>query len=359
MFPEAAAGRAQHRRAAGQRPRRALRPLAEPRPRPARDASASCRSRCLAEEIETPGDGPGPRADHDRGQPGAVARRTARGSTRALGTARVHGQRRHLPQRDDAPRRRDPAARPRRSQRAHYDLALYQLAVRNVANYSPPVLDAATGGRSGRVARCCCGSPAIVAGQGADADVDALDEQSRRGGRARASAEPARRSRAATPAELLAALEPRARPRAPARPHAAHRAVRRRLRRRPGRAHARHARGRTRTASISGRSQPRIPEVLRTPSGQDRARAEPLRRRRRAPARRRSTAPRRETLVLIGRRHLRSNNSWMHNLPMLVRGRAALHAPRPSRRRRAPRPRRRRRRRGRARGPAPCPPRSR
>ena len=25
-------------------------------------------------------------------------------------------------------------------------------------------------------------------------------------------------------------------------------------------------------------------------------------------------------MVLIGRRHLRSNNSWMHNLPMLVRG---------------------------------------
>ena len=29
-----------------------------------------------------------------------------------------------------------------------------------------------------------------------------------------------------------------------------------------------------------------------------------------------------EELVLIGRRHLRSNNSWMHNLDVLVRGRA-------------------------------------
>ncbi len=27
-------------------------------------------------------------------------------------------------------------------------------------------------------------------------------------------------------------------------------------------------------------------------------------------------------MVLIGRRHLRSNNSWMHNLPHLVRGKA-------------------------------------
>jgi anaerobic selenocysteine-containing dehydrogenase len=25
-------------------------------------------------------------------------------------------------------------------------------------------------------------------------------------------------------------------------------------------------------------------------------------------------------MLLIGRRHLRSNNSWMHNLPLLVRG---------------------------------------
>ncbi|HWI73332.1 MAG TPA: molybdopterin dinucleotide binding domain-containing protein, partial [Baekduia sp.] len=35
----------------------------------------------------------------------------------------------------------------------------------------------------------------------------------------------------------------------------------------------------------------------------------------------------RDALVLIGRRHLRSNNSWMHNLPMLVRGpeRCTLH----------------------------------
>jgi anaerobic selenocysteine-containing dehydrogenase len=32
-------------------------------------------------------------------------------------------------------------------------------------------------------------------------------------------------------------------------------------------------------------------------------------------------APRDDTLLLIGRRHLRSNNSWMHNMPGLMRGR--------------------------------------
>jgi anaerobic selenocysteine-containing dehydrogenase len=37
--------------------------------------------------------------------------------------------------------------------------------------------------------------------------------------------------------------------------------------------------------------------------------------------------PRNGGLVLVGRRHLRSNNSWMHNVEMLVRGpeRCTLH----------------------------------
>jgi anaerobic selenocysteine-containing dehydrogenase len=63
---------------------------------------------------------------------------------------------------------------------------------------------------------------------------------------------------------------------------------------------------------------PRIPEVLRTPSGRielapdlvidDLARlADTL------------DAPSPD-LVLVGRRHVRSNNSWMHNLPMLAKG---------------------------------------
>ncbi|HSN27856.1 MAG TPA: molybdopterin-dependent oxidoreductase [Kofleriaceae bacterium] len=67
-----------------------------------------------------------------------------------------------------------------------------------------------------------------------------------------------------------------------------------------------------------GELAPRIPELLRTPSGKvelapaalvadvERARADldrPL-----------------PPLVIIGRRHLRSNNSWMHNLPTLAAG---------------------------------------
>jgi anaerobic selenocysteine-containing dehydrogenase len=76
-----------------------------------------------------------------------------------------------------------------------------------------------------------------------------------------------------------------------------------------------------------GALAPRIPEVLRTPSGKvelappaliadlGRARADLSR-----------PAP---PLVLIGRRHLRSNNSWLHNLPTLAagkfRGTALVH----------------------------------
>ena len=69
-----------------------------------------------------------------------------------------------------------------------------------------------------------------------------------------------------------------------------------------------------------GALEPRLPEVLRTPSGRielgapeflcdlDRLAA---------------AIPELDDreLVLVGRRHLRSNNSWMHNYRRLVKGR--------------------------------------
>src|SRR5690606_14411252 len=64
-----------------------------------------------------------------------------------------------------------------------------------------------------------------------------------------------------------------------------------------------------------GPLRPRLPELLRTPSGQVELCPQPLREdvpRLREALRRRAS---RESLVLVGRRHLRSNNSWMHNLP--------------------------------------------
>lgn len=67
-----------------------------------------------------------------------------------------------------------------------------------------------------------------------------------------------------------------------------------------------------------GPLQPRIPEVLKTPSGRIELAPEPLI----ADAvRLRESLDRSDDgFLLIGRRHLRSNNSWMHNLPALAGG---------------------------------------
>src|SRR4051812_8440557 len=63
---------------------------------------------------------------------------------------------------------------------------------------------------------------------------------------------------------------------------------------------------------------PRLPEVLRTPSGRIELAPEPLVA---DAARLRDSLVRdADRFVLIGRRHLRSNNSWMHNLPALAGG---------------------------------------
>ncbi|GAA0518996.1 dehydrogenase [Paractinoplanes deccanensis] len=68
-----------------------------------------------------------------------------------------------------------------------------------------------------------------------------------------------------------------------------------------------------------GPLRPRIPEVLRTPSATVELCPEPMVA---ETARLRASRDRRrDDLVLIGRRHLRSNNSWMHNVPALVKGR--------------------------------------
>ena len=64
--------------------------------------------------------------------------------------------------------------------------------------------------------------------------------------------------------------------------------------------------------------QPRVPEVLRTPSGKiELAPSALLADLPRAWADLDAPAPR---LAVIGRRDVRSNNSWMHNLPVLAKG---------------------------------------
>jgi anaerobic selenocysteine-containing dehydrogenase len=67
-----------------------------------------------------------------------------------------------------------------------------------------------------------------------------------------------------------------------------------------------------------GALQPRIPEMLRTPSGQiELAAPQLLQDLQRAT---KDLCGPRPDLVIIGRRDVRTNNSWMHNLPTLAKG---------------------------------------
>ncbi|MEC4574471.1 molybdopterin-dependent oxidoreductase [Streptomyces virginiae] len=74
-----------------------------------------------------------------------------------------------------------------------------------------------------------------------------------------------------------------------------------------------------------GPLRPRLPEVLRTRSGRIELLPEPIAAE--LPALRATLADRPAALVLVGRRHLRSNNSWLHNVPALTGGsnRCTLH----------------------------------
>jgi anaerobic selenocysteine-containing dehydrogenase len=177
-------------------------------------------------------------------------------------------------------------------ERPHYDLTLYQLAIRNVANWTPAVVPSEMPQEWETLLRLA----GVAGGQGPDADVAALDalvagETARRVGLdveiAGERTGPGRLldlMLQAGPYDLtLADLE--------AAPH----------------------------GIDLGPLQPRLPGALRTPSGKVEL----------APPAIVADIPRlREQLadranggmVLIGRRQLRSNNSWMHNLLPLVKG---------------------------------------
>lgn len=179
-------------------------------------------------------------------------------------------------------------------ERSHYDVALYGFAVRNVANYSPPLLP-----RSGPDEwEILLRLTAIVSGMGADADVAALDamvagEVARRAG---VEPDPDRVGperlldvmlRGGAYGLSLADLE--------AAPH----------------------------GIDLGPLEPRLPEVLKTPSGQVELAPEPLVAdlgRLEEALHAGAAAASDGGLLLVGRRDLRSNNSWMHNLPKLVSG---------------------------------------
>jgi anaerobic selenocysteine-containing dehydrogenase len=200
--------------------------------------------------------------------------------------------------------------------RSHYDLALYQLAARNVANYSPPVLepDPAVPPEWQTLLRLT----GIAAGQGLNADIDVLDEivvsslvgRELQGGACALAGK--------TSEELMAALVPRRGP---------ERVLDWMLRSGPyGDRFGAEPDGLTLERLEAsphgvdlGPLAPRLPEVLRTASGRIELAPDPIV----ADVERLAASlarPRNGGMVLIGRRQLRSNNSWMHNVGHLVRG---------------------------------------
>jgi anaerobic selenocysteine-containing dehydrogenase len=206
-------------------------------------------------------------------------------------------------------------------EKSHYDLGLYQLATRNVANFSPAVFER-EGPAEWEVFMRLAG---IMAGQGPNGDVAAFDAMVIQTLIQREVGAEGSRVAGRDPAELLEALEPRRGP---------ERVLDFMLRVGPyGDAFGADPDGLTLEVLERnphgidlGPLAPRVPDVLRTASGKIELAPEPIvadmDRLRAALARERNG-----DFLLIGRRQLRSNNSWMHNLPALVKGkeRCTLH----------------------------------
>ncbi len=201
-------------------------------------------------------------------------------------------------------------------QKSHYDVALLQLAIRNVANYSPPVLPLDEGAPDEW--EILCRLAMILQGAGPDADPAVVDDLTITSMVESAIADEHGPLHGRDSDEILRALAPRVGP---------ERILDFMLRSGPyGDGFGRVPDGLSLDALIDhphgidlGPLQPRMPEALRTADGMidlapeilvgdvaDRLRP--------------GLDDAADGLVLIGRRHLRSNNSWMHNIRVLVKG---------------------------------------
>ena len=202
--------------------------------------------------------------------------------------------------------------------RSHYDLAFYGQAIRNIANYSPALFDADGPREEDIIARLAL----VVSGQGADGDPQlihdlVLDNV------LQAAVKPGRPLEGQDVDELRAELGGRS---------PADRVLEAMLR--SGWA-GDHFGARPEGLSMElleanphgidlGPLTPQLPGLLRTTSGKIELAATPL-----ADDVERlahwldevsdGTTP--NSAVLVGRRHVRSNNSWMHNVNVLVKGR--------------------------------------
>ena len=275
---------------------------------------------CLAEEIDTPGEGQVRALITVAGNPVLSTPNSGRLDA-ALATLDLYVA--VDPYINETTRHADVILPPPTAlQKSHYDVALLQLALRNVANYSPAVLPL----DDGQLDEWRILARLALVAQGAEADadpavVDDLMVQTLVGAAVGAEDGPVA---GRDPAEILAALGDRTGP---------ERLLDLMLRTGPyGDGFGADPDGLTLDALVAnphgidlGPLEPRLPEVLRTPSGMVELAPEPivadvarLREALDAPT---------DGMSLIGRRDLRSNNSWMHNVEVLVKGkpRCTLH----------------------------------
>lgn len=266
----------------------------------------------LAEEIETPGEGQIRALITIAGNPVLSAPDGARLSDALDGVGFMVSVDPYL---NETTRHADvilPPPPPSRA--AHYDLALSGAAVRNNARYSPPVLPLA----DDRPDECeiLARLALIVLGMGPDADPKLVDDQviaTTLGKEVADEHSPV----AGRSVEELTAMLPEGR--------GYERRLDMMLRLGPfGDGFGANPHGLTLQKLKDaphgvdlGALTPRIPEVLRTPSGTIELAPDPIL----ADIPRLHAALTSEPgFLLIGRRHLRSNNSWMHNLPALSGG---------------------------------------
>jgi anaerobic selenocysteine-containing dehydrogenase len=265
---------------------------------------------CLAEEIETPGEGQVRALVTIAGNPALSAPNSGH-LERALGSLEllvcvdfyVNETTRHADVLLPPP---SPLAC------GHYDLGFYLFSLRNVANYSAPVLPPEP--RQLDEWQILCKLALVAQGLGADADPALADDAVIRALIDRAAGDPSSPFHGRHPDDVLAELAPRTGP---------ERMLDFMLRAGPYRLTLDTLIEQPHGVDL-GPLAPRLPEVLRTPSGMVELAPEPLvadvERLRASLAG--SDRQHDGTLVLIGRRHLRSNNSWMHNIETLARGKA-------------------------------------
>jgi anaerobic selenocysteine-containing dehydrogenase len=248
---------------------------------------------CLAEEIDTPGDGQVKALVTVAGNP---VLSTPNGGRLDAAMATLDFVVCVDPYINETTRHADVLLPPPSAlQRGHYDIAFWSFSMRNYAKYSAPVLSLEDGQLEEW--KILAKLALIVQGMGADADPSIADDL---------MVQTLARQAGGFDITLL---EPRVGP---------ERLLDLMLRTGPY--------GLTLDELTShehgldlGALEPRLPDALRTPSGNVELAPEPIVAdvpRLRAALDRRANGG----FVLIGRRHLRSNNSWMHNVNVLVKG---------------------------------------